>query len=381
MSSANGRACLADGFAYGRWQHVRGFQDGDALRARNELLECGPQRCTNASHPGVCTSWEFANATCGPALSEARLCRALRCRSMLLVGDSTIGRLHAALAIYSGRSWLRTPPRYVAGTDFVCPSTPPQIYELCANRSTKCPSGVNVSFWRNDHLLRVADAELNRSLPGAEAAAACDWWRNTSIRHRYGDILILSRGAHVMEYTPELRSARAFHASRADELAESVLRPHLAPPHRERAAVILHAHWGALHATRAEHGPLASPEPARPMWHWDLLPMISEIEVQRLRAALPQADARGRAASGAHTPATSIAASHDHLGSSSSGHQRHESTVDGGSHSSGGALVVVDPTRALSLRQDCRDNHLHVVSALYLATTWRMVQNALGSIQ
>ena len=30
-------SCLADGFAYGRWQHVRGIKDGESLRERNEL--------------------------------------------------------------------------------------------------------------------------------------------------------------------------------------------------------------------------------------------------------------------------------------------------------------------------------------------------------
>ena len=347
-------SCLGDRFAHGKWQHVRGIRDGERLHARNELLECGP-RCNASELP--CVSWEYGNSSCGPALNEARLCRALRCRSMLIVGDSTMGRLVSALSIYAGRSWVRTVPRYADGA-YACPMTPPIIYELCANVSAACPRGNNVSYWRNDHLLR-ADGLLNRSMPGAEPAAACDWWRNESILTRYGDLLLLSRGAHVMEYTQDLRASRSFHAARANELAEAVLRPHLAAQ-RNRVAIILHAHWGALHATRREHGPLAAPEAPRPMWHWDLMPMISHVEVETLRRALPQAAANGLAAAPNASP-----------------HQDHRDEHEG---RAGGTLIAVDPTRALSQRQDCRDNHLHVVSALYLASTWRMVQNALAAL-
>jgi hypothetical protein len=42
--------------------------------------------------------------------------------------------------------------------------------------------------------------------------------------------------------------------------------------------------------------------------------------------------------------------------------------------------MVVDPSRALAMRQDCRENHLHVAPSLYLATTWRMLQNALAAV-
>ena len=64
------------------------------------------QQSTPSSSP--CINWEFANSSCGHALTEARLCKALRCRNMLLVGDSTFLGLFRGLSIYHGaaeRQW------------------------------------------------------------------------------------------------------------------------------------------------------------------------------------------------------------------------------------------------------------------------------------
>ena len=330
-------SCLADGYAYGRWQHVRGIKDGESLRERNELMECGPKRCTNASS-SPCINWEFANSSCGHALTEARLCKALRCRNMLLVGDSTFLGLFRGLSIYAERQWQSG----VMTNSAACPLTPQSMgrghnYGLCGG----C---VNVSFWRHDHLLQ-APGVLNSSRPELEQAAACDGWKAPNVLAQY-PLLVLSRGAHVMEYLPELRPTRQFHAGRADALAE-VLRPHLhANP--ANAVVYVKAHWGIVHSKRSEaSAPLSKPEQPRDVFRWDLMPLISAVDVEHLQRALPEAAAAGL---------------HHHDG--------------GGS----GALIVVDPTKAIAMRHDCRDNHLHVVPSVYLASTWRMIMNALAAV-
>ena len=115
-------SCLRDAFAHGRWQHVRGMTDGEALRARNERMECGPRGCAENASSSACVHWEYANASCGAALSEARLCRALRCRNAMLVGDSTMFGLWRALSIFASRTESRPG---VPGADYACPSTPP----------------------------------------------------------------------------------------------------------------------------------------------------------------------------------------------------------------------------------------------------------------
>ena len=164
-------------------------------------------------------------------------------------------------------------------------------------------------------------------------AADCDRWRDPSLLARH-PLLILLRGAHIMEYRSELQPRASFHAQRADALA-AALAPHL-KARRDAAVIYLRAHWGALHATRREVAPLSKPEAPRDMWHWDLIPTISDADEAGLRSALPPAPNGG-----------------------------------------GGGLVVIDPTAALARRQDCRDNHLHLAPSVYLASTWRMLQGAL----
>jgi hypothetical protein len=145
-------SCAVDGFALGRWQHVRGIADGDKLRERNQFVECGgPRHCAEINNgTSHCVDWEYANATCGAALSEERLCHALNCRSMLIVGDSTMQGLFQAIKLYAHHT--EASPRWQLGAE--CPTAPLFTHvHLCSQLSSHTCPGVNVSFWRNDHLL------------------------------------------------------------------------------------------------------------------------------------------------------------------------------------------------------------------------------------
>ena len=72
-------SCAADEFRYGRWE----------LQA--------PASADAALGATTCTTYEYVNTSCGPAFSMAGLCEALRCRNLLLVGDSLMGDLYLAL--------------------------------------------------------------------------------------------------------------------------------------------------------------------------------------------------------------------------------------------------------------------------------------------
>lgn len=323
-------ACTGDEFRLGRWQHVRGIHQGAELRSRNEALTCrvSGAACTSsnndsASSPHACSSWEYVNATCGPALSHARLCRAFRCRNVLIVGDSTMASLWNALTVFSSHT-VRASSR--APGSPLCPAAPTQAHVLCSGLCKRlAPGGVNVSFWRHDHLLSHSPLHHLSEHHVSDEHIKCDGWTGTPLQAH--PTLLLSRGAHVSEYADAERTSEAFHRRRADELIERALRPHAA--RLGTATVYVRAHGGALHATRREVGPLAAPEVPHTTFDWNVIPMVNEATVGRLRAA----------------------------------HLR--------------GVGVVDPTRALAMRQDCRENHLHVVSALYLASTWRIIQNAL----
>ena len=102
--------------------------------------------------------------------------------------------------------------------------------------------------------------------------------------------------------------------------------------------------------------------------------MIGATEADGLRAALPEAVAAGLQRASRY---------HEHKHPRRSDGER-EGTRDGANAASAsgrgsGSLIVVDGSRALAMRPDCRENHLHVAQSLYLATTWRMVQNALAA--
>ena len=82
-------ACQHDEMRHGRWTRVRG-------------PKLPPGRAAPATvHEDECWAWGYVNATCGGgngSLTRDRLCAALRCRSVLMVGDSLMGRLFLALS-------------------------------------------------------------------------------------------------------------------------------------------------------------------------------------------------------------------------------------------------------------------------------------------
>ena len=299
-------SCIDDAFQHGHWLHVQGIHDGSTLLSRNEQL--GSLGCSH---------WEYANSSCGPAMSETRLCRALRCQSVLMVGDSTFSRLFAALIPFGK-------PLPSMSQEMLCP-----IAEAGAKRAVmrqartictaECPhGGINVSYWRHNHLLAEG-----LQLSSVEKHESCDAWLDQHILAAH-PILIISSGAHLMAYDEATQRRNAsWHAARADALAN----------HLQQATtgkvIFVHAHWGAKHWSATEATPISAPERPHPSFGWDLLPMVSTALATRLRQRL------------------------------------------------GDRLLVIDPTRALAQRPDCRESHMHVRSEVYLASTWRMLQNAL----
>ena len=92
----------------------------------------------------------------------------------------------------------------------------------------------------------------------------------------------------------------------------------------------MQASWGHPEPSTQPGRPLDEPPPPALNHSWHLIPLINEVTASRLRARL------------------------DHK-----------------------SLIVLDPTRAISMRADCRNDALHLNPELLLASTWRMVQNAL----
>lgn len=168
-------------------------------------------------------------------------------------------------------------------------------------------------------------------------------------------VVILSRGAHLLEYGLDEVYSRHFHVERANGLAEvlqRVISPHHAEAHTKlhtepeadgspssnsvpvpdagATVVYVHAHWGASPWSHAPAEPLQEPPHPPSNFSWDGVPLINSVTMAQLRQRLPSRK-----------------------------------------------LIFVDPTRAISMRSDCRMDPLHVNPEIYLASTWRMVQNAL----
>ena len=349
-----GHPCAADDYRFGRWQsgtlHAR---ERATLEARDRAVDCFlcPRNCRATSKPGShrfygshhscafnrtrCTAWEYQNATCGPPFSPELLCRAFGCRNVLLVGDSTVGSLHQALAPWrNGVQWAPSMANGSASCPAAGASAAREHFVMCENVTSACPKGVTVSYWRHDHLDVRSVALDGRSNRGSN----CDGWWDFTPEHY--QLALLSRGAHLNEYG-ERKGDPAFHAKRAHELADVLLRAggeragvgRTGAGARALTAVYVLAHWGMTDFVSDELKPLPAPAPASANYSWDLIPRLNAITAETLKRRL----------GGAAAP----------------------------------ELVVVDPTRALASRRDCRSDPLHVRRELYLASTWRMVQNAL----
>ena len=338
--------CLADEFRFGRWQATHHLsREHRAIVAEREAsigralgceginiavnrslprtgrlraaFELSAMRCA-ARAARVCTQFEYVNATCGAPFSMRQLCDSLRCRGLLLVGDSTMGVLFLSLMLLGVDARYQFPPDLAS-----CPSDGSsairETITICAGHTTQCPRGVNVSYWRHDHLHLGAGHEPHALARFAHNGSNCDGWASWLGDSTVG---VLSRGAHLNEYPDALKASADFHIARADELAGLL---------RGKTVVYLRAHWG--HAQPVVHPgrPLDDAPPPASNYSWALIPMINEVTAARLRARLyPR------------------------------------------------SLVLIDPTRAISMRADCRNDALHLNPEVHLSSTWRMLQSALA---
>lgn len=245
-----------------------------------------------------------------------------------------------------------------------------------------CSHGVNMSFWRSDHLQPIPASQGHVGHIGSN----CPGWDSARYLASFG-VVLLSRGAHVNDYELSLRGKRAFHEARAIALAQQ-----LAPFIRDTTFVFIKAHWGAFNeaamshnesqhvvearaaasssssSTAADHHAIhllfVPNNSARDLdaanaaiqatgsdlpvykgnlpqhgYNWHLMPMINDVTADVLRRHLP--------------------AAHMTRAGESAG------------------LAIIDPTRAIAQRLDCHRDPLHVYEQMYLGSTWRMVQNAL----
>lgn len=311
MDAASG--CIADEFRYGSWVG-------------------GPASAAFSPVPG-CGHLQYVNRTCdhGRPFSVRRFCLALRCRSILFAGDSTVRGIflaivgemianHSRLATVDltghwadcgpVHRWERLPQR---GQDERASPRLRMPYPVC--RSAHCPHGVNLTFIRSDHLDVEGSAfnglTSNENLTCAKKKAL--HWMDTLDEEP--QLLVMSRGAHVEEYRSvhgrDVRGDAAWHASRAQLLARQL---------RSKASlgvVFLRPHWGLAEYSiepkhwKAIHGRNSyAAIPSR--YGWDLLPMIGEVTVRELRKGL------------------------------------------------GDRFLAVDPTLALAQRPDCRLDPLHI---------------------
>ena len=277
-----------------------------------------------------------------------RFCESLHCRHVLMVGDSTMGVAFQAITSHLGAwddryedvSWHAgkecSDERRCDISRTCPPADQPAIREsftLCANRSALCPRGINISYWRHDHLQTVGSRASF-----AHNASNCDGWERLLENGRGGsheaapryDLAIISRGAHLNEYEGDLKASKSFHSERADSLGRL-----LRKPQADGATIVyLKATWGHPEPSTQPGRPLDDPPEPALNHSWHLIPLINEVTASRLlRARL------------------------DHK-----------------------SLIVLDPTRAISMRADCRNDALHLHPDLLLGSTWRLVQNALRSL-
>lgn len=293
-------------------------------------------RClqTDISIP-ECGRYRYVNTSCGPDFTVRRLCDVLRCRNVLLVGDSITRLLHLALqsshSESSEASWANHLSRH-------CPINASQGFRMCS--SSLCPTGLQVDYLRSDHLHSMGHAPHN-----------CEHWPELLSRRRY-QVLILGTGHHLLKYTNisgrDRRADPVWYLERAKRLA-AILQPWYSTDN-DTQAVFVRPQWGTKTFSNKPGKPLAEPLGGPPggvpglnesfgwsslyiddAFSWPIIPMIGALTASVLREEL--------------------------------------------------GIPSVDPTRAFAMRQDCRVDPLHSTVDLFIKSTWWMLLNTLVARQ
>ena len=293
-TTAIATGCLHDEMRYGGWQRIRN----------------GPSECMN---------YGWVNQSCGAPFSVERLCLALNCRSMLMVGDSLMGRLFLALQDELDPQAGRMRPQFVhLGTG--CPRIGTNSVSLrCGSDCTS-----KISYVRSDHMYRNATAAFGRS------DVNCQEWLTRKVLDEYKLVVATMTGVHIGEVMAANgnNAKKAIHDAwtRATYVAKSFVR--LGPP----SLLYVKDMWGVLNYSKDFSHPLTKPPVAiDDKFSWPLVPEVNRVTSAAFQATL------------------------------------------------GSACVVIDPTLAMSLRPDCREDYLHPVPGIFGQSTWRMVVNAMLS--
>ena len=274
-----------------------------------------------------CARFDYVNRTCdrGKAFSETNLCAALRCRSLYFVGDSTVRGMFLALAgellNTNGKQTVLTKIDRSFGA---CYEEHLRLPRPICRSEPRCPRGVNVSYTKSNHL----DIDEPFNYPDSSFARQC----HDGIATRHGmqslqwdhlleeepQLLVLSRGAHTQGYSDvhgqDMRTNAPWHAWRARTLAQRLR-------NRSLGIVFIKPHWGTPHSfnyanvslRKRSEIPNVRAGPVATNYSWNLIPMIGRVTADELRQGLAPDE-----------------------------------------------LLVLDTTRALELRPDCRYDYLHI---------------------
>ena len=316
-------SCLRDELRFGTWTVS---QRGRAPGTGGECSYAPPMLhlCSNKKERD-CSRFDYVNRTCdrGKVFSEPGLCAALRCRSLYFVGDSTVRGMFLALAgellkandkqsVLSTVNWSRG----------ACYEEHLRLPRPICRSEPRCPRGVNVSYTRSNHL----DIDQPYNFPDSNYARQCHEAGRAGIQSVHWDrlleeepqLLVLSRGAHVQGYYnvqgQDMRANAPWHAWRARTLAQRLR-------NRTLGVVFIKPHWGTLHSfnyanlslRKSPEIPNVPPGPIATDHGWSLIPMIGRVTADELRQGLAPDE-----------------------------------------------LLVLDTTRALELRPDCRYDNLHI---------------------
>lgn len=234
--------CADDEFKYGAWTKKSG-------------------------HNQSCHAYEFLNASCGSSFDKETFCqRSLRCRSMLLVGDSLV---HTLFDAFSAEFTENTPIRSLKANLTHCPpnQNPHFTLRIC---SLYCEKEVNLTYIRHDYL--VGDY-------GRDAGSACDWAALTA-SHK---VLAISTGAHVHHVVDD-HLFGSWYPIHAEKVAALLKRLALTD------VVYVKPHWGLTGNTRNSleintsktrlqvNGDLISHE-----FMWNLIPLVADIYAVTLK--------------------------------------------------------------------------------------------------
>eukprot|EP00966_Prymnesium_polylepis_P197504 4576798-Prymnesium_polylepis.1 len=244
------RACLTDELRHGVWR---------------------PLETPRPHRP--CATHEFANSTCGPAFSVSSFCAALRCRALLVVGDSVMN-----LAFHALNPEFR--PTTAVGSR-VCHVGPLQVshsrshsarptFNPCpAHRLDSCLCTIPIRSTPSARPRPVAAARSDNKLDAAwEKIAGESAVQNCPLhpwlaRHSQGlpsdldyGVLVVGSGIHLDDYRDvhgeDLRHDGAWHQAKATQYFRA-LRPFL----NRTQIVWVKQHWGVINFS-------ANPAPVRP---------------------------------------------------------------------------------------------------------------------